>query len=308
MRLLLKHPARHYVYYLLTRRLHTVTELLEEMGVLGLPVPGDESGLEQLGSEVLRVRATLMLPVPFNPRDKTPTPETLTVLRALRIHDIWRQPAAVLKATEILGEPRIRHLLELLLFGPLTAAAIADRIAARFGLPQDAMNAAVVRAYAHYFWDVNALDPGQWRNFVTMHYPSVATEYHAALSASRSRAGAAFVIAVADRDYQSLSPADRYEAASTMAFGMLMHHGLSCDGATGRVYAAAMALNMMRVADEQLALHRGASTDLIDELRRLGTVYDREKPLRITDATYINRPALLADSKVIDVPDDPGNP
>lgn len=303
MALALKHPARHYLLYLLSTRLYDVKGVLAAMGELGLPVPTDVFDLENLTLEILRVRATLTFPIPFNPQAAAPTPATTAWLKRWRVQDVWRGHKAVAAATELLAEPTIRHMLELLLLGPLSASAIAQRLADRFDLPSHAMHAGVVRAYAHYFWDVDALDPGQWRHFIEVHCKGSRVEYVAALQAPRSRAGAAFVIALADKDPQALSPADRYEAASTMAFGMMMHHALAEAPSTGRTYAAFTALNMMRMADEQLALHRGASSDLISQLERLKPIYDPGTPLRITDAPYIQRPVLESQNpEVVDAP------
>jgi hypothetical protein len=301
----IQHPARHYIYYLLSKRIYDAKAVISLMELLGLPVPSSDYELEPLVLEVLRVRATMTFPKAFNPRDTPPNEATLAWLRHWKIRDMWLGSPYLAAATDILSEPHVRHLVELLLLGPLSHNAIATRVAQRFELPKHAMNSAVVRAYSHYYWDPTSMDPGQWRIFIKRYYQSVATEYHAALQAPRSKAGAAFVIAVADKDPQSLSPADRYETASTMAFGMLMHHALDDSRTTGQTYAAFTALNMMRMADEELSKHRGASSDLIDELRRLETVYDKGEPLQITQAHFIHRPLLeVKSTEVTDANDE----
>lgn len=304
----IKHPARHYIYYLLSKRIHDAKGVLKAMQEIGLPVPNqdmDEYNFEELTLDILRARAGMTFPPSFNPRAKPLPVETLAWLQTWKLKDIWAGSPAVKAAIDLLSEPQVRLQLELLLLGPLTAGDIARRLADRYQLPPSAMSPAVVRAYGHYFWDATALSPAQWRKFLSVHYASTATEFTAALQAPRSAAGAAFVIAVADKDPQLLSASERYEAASSMAFGMMMHHALADDRSTGRTYAAFTALNMMRMADEELERHRGGSTDLIDELRKLKTVYDQQQPLKITEASYIQRPVLEAQNpEVVDAPDE----
>lgn len=297
----LKHPSRRYVLYLLSKQVHNAKGVIAQMEALGLHIPRGHDDFEDLTEEVLRRMRALNLPKPFEPRAAVLPVPTERWLRDHRLYDIWRGDPAVGTATELLAEPNVRHLLELLLLGPLSATAIARRVGERYGLPAHVMNPRVVRAYAHYFWDVDALDPGEWRTFIQAYCPRVAIEYKAALGAPRSRAGAAFVVALADRDPQQLSAADRYEAASTMAFSMMMQHSLHGNerATTGQTYAAFTALNMMRMADEQLTLHRGASTDLINELQRFRTIYDKRPVLKASDAEFIERRQL---EEVIDVP------
>lgn len=295
----IKHPARHYIYYLLSKRILDAKGVLQDLVDLGLPVPQVDFDFEPLVLEITRVKATMRFPAPFNPRATAPNVETLAWLKQWKVYDIWMGSSYVAAATDILAEPNVRHLLELLLLGPLSPQAIAERIVERFQLPPHVMNSAVVRAYAHYFWDLNALDPAQWRRFLHAHYAGVVTDYLAALQAPRSAAGAAFVIAVADKDPQLLDAAERYEAASTLAFRMMMHHALAERPTTGATYAAFTALNMMRMADLELDKHRGGSSLLIDELRRLRPVYDREPPLKITEAAFIQRPVLEAQVKEV---------
>jgi hypothetical protein len=302
----IKHPARHFVVYLLSKRIYDAKTVLRMMTDLGLPVPQEdyELGFEHLVTDILGTRAAMTFPENFRPRDAKLNDETLQWLRKWKIHDMWRRSPYVAAATDLLSEPQIRHLLELLLLGPLTASSIAERLIERFDLPPHVMNPSVVKAYAHYYWDPNAMNSAQWRQFLERHHKDSRNEYLAALSAPRSAAGAAFVIAIADKDPQLLSAAERYETASTMAFGMMMHHSLAGDGSTGHTYAAFTALNMMRMADEELSKHRGGSSDLLEELQRMRPIYDKQPTLQITQATYIQRPALEASTQeVIDVPD-----
>lgn len=304
----IKHPARNYIAFLISQRIYDTKGVVAKLSDLGLPVPNndfDRYTFQELTKDILRVRAEMTFPVGFNPRDNPRSDQTEAWLQRWRVRDMWAQTPATRVALELLGEAQIRHQLELLLLGPLDASSIAERISARFGLPFSSMNAAIVKTYSHYFWDSTAMNTAQWGAFIQTHYSASRFEFEAALSAPRNAAGAALTIAIADKDPQSLSPADRYETASAMAFGMLMMHSLSSEAGTGHTYAALASLNMMRMADDELAKHRGASVDLIDELRRLNTVYDKKKPLQITEASYIQRPVIDAQNpEVIDVPNE----
>jgi hypothetical protein len=292
------HPARHNIYYMLSQRVRDAKSILKELAEYGLPVPDDYEDVEQLTIDILRARQAMHFPIQFEPRAKTPNAQTLAFLKRWKILDMWRKSPFVGAATSILIEPQVRHELELLLLGPLTASAISKRLVERFDLPMFAMNPGVVRAYGHYYWNVHAMNPGQWRKFLHACYPDRALEYIAVLKAPRSEAGAALSIAIADKDPQQLGILHRYEAASTLAFGMMMHHALAEDGlATKHTYAAFTALNMMRMADEELEKHRGGSSDLISEMQKLRTIYDQTEPLKITQATFIQRPVLQVESE-----------
>ena len=289
----IRHPARHTIYYLLSKRVHSVKDILVELKNLELPVPVDYEDVQALTTDILRVRQAMQFPVNFEPRASSPNPGTRALLERWRIKDAWRASPFLGAATDVLFEPQVRHQLELLLLSPLSAASIAKRLSQRFELPTAAMNTGVVRAFAHYYWDVQSMDPAQWHKFLDDHYSEFEMEYELALKAPRSEAGAALVIAIADKDPQQLATVHRYETCSSMAFGMFMHHSLASAGKTTKhTYAALAALNMMRMADEELEKHRGGSTDLLHELQRIKTIYDRNQPLQITDATFIPRPVL----------------
>lgn len=299
----LRHPARHFIYYLLSRRIYDAQAVIKELEDFGLPVPhrifSDKelhhlevgSDFYVLARDVLRARVEMTFPAAFEPNKRVWSEETRLFLERWKIAGMWRSDRAVTTAIEMLTEPPIRTALELLLLSPLAARDIAHRLCVRFELEPNVMNAAVVRAFSHYFWDVNALDNAQWRNFVSVHRKHSSDEYLSMLAAPRSKSGAAFAIAVVDRDPQLLSATDRYEAASAMAFSMLMRQAVS--DKTGAPYAAFTALNMMRMADDELEKHRGGSSDLLTEFTRIRVLHDQQKPLSIIDVPYVQRPLAL---------------
>jgi hypothetical protein len=302
----LRHPARHFIYYLLSRRIYDATRVIEELEEFGLPIPKrmlHEKELRHLeigsdfyvlAQDILKARAEMAFPSGFEPNKRLWSDSTRTFLERWKIAGMWRSDRAVTTAIEMLTEPPIRTALELLLLSPLAARDIAHRLCVRFDIEPSVMNAAVVRAFGHYFWDVNALDSAQWRSFVNAHRALARDEYLSMLSAPRSASGVAFAIAVVDRDPQLLSASDRYEAASAMAFSMLMRQAVS--DKSGAPYAAFTALNMMRMADDELEKHRGGSSDLLAEFTRIRTLHDQARPTSIIDAPYVQRPLALLKS------------
>jgi hypothetical protein len=306
----IRHPARHFIHYLLSRRVHNTAAVIKQMKEFELPLPdrfyyGCEVRLKQgpaidpdrdgdfgaLCHQILKTRHEMEFPAEFEPHVRRPNAETSAFLRKWKIHDMWRGVPATHRAIEMLMDPPIRSALELFLLSPLAARDIAHRISQRFELDPATMDAATVRAFGHYFWDVNALSPSEWRLFVSSHRSSEREDYLSMLQAPRSVAGAAFSIAVIDRDPQLLPPVDRYRAASAMAFSMLMRQMAS--DKNGAPYAAHTALNMMRMADDELAKHEGASSELLAEFERIKTLHDTKRPLAITDAPFMQRRMLL---------------
>lgn len=67
------------------------------------------------------------------------------------------------QALEILNQPKIRYVLEVLLIGGLPVPLICEQVNRVYG---SALSTAVVELYAHYFWDRDNLGPEDWRSFL----------------------------------------------------------------------------------------------------------------------------------------------
>lgn len=287
----IKHPARHYLNFLLSRRIYGVDAAVEtarELGVTVLPKEVDAS----LHAELAVLRRKMVFPNPFNPSAADVSADTLTFLRKWGIFEAWRSTTFLNAAIDILEHAQLRYSLEILLLGPMSPLSIADRLRHRFELSERAMNAGVVRAYSHYLWDQDALNFAEWRNFLKLYYGDATPEYLRALQAPRSPAGAAFVIAIADKDSALLGAAERYEMASAAGFRMFMGHAFG-ESSSANTYAAFAALNTMKSADAELDKYRGGSVELIKELQRMEPIYDRSAPLSIRDMSFL-RPVLMA--------------
>lgn len=304
---MLKHPSRHYIHYLLSKRTLNTEQIIDHLDDLSLPLPRKAEELVNFTATVIRLRNKMLFPPGFDPK-KTPMEEgTRRFLSKYGISDIWVDDPFVGAATDILFEPMIRRVLQALLLGPLTPAAISSRIANRFGLPEHAMNVRVVKAYSHYYWDTSSLSIPEWRRLVTAWMGvdgddpkdtlELNSDYLAALNAPRSAAGAALVLALTDRSADSLSSVAMYTAIRDQGFNMFMGHALlSTRPSLQRTQAAFMAFQMVRGADEELTRHRGSTSELIDEFRRIETTYDSTKIDTVRDL-----PALRSDN-VVDIP------
>jgi hypothetical protein len=286
----ISHPSRHYTYFLLSRQVYDLKAVIKALDSLDLPVPKDGKDLDTFVAQLSRVRHAMRFPHDFNPTADIPNDETLAFLHRWKITDAWRNSPFLLRAMDVLWAPQIRRMLELLILSPLSARAIADRVASRFDLSHDLMNAGVVKAYKHYLWDFNAMDLASWREFIKQHYETSSLEFMAALQAPHNKAGVAFVLSIVDKDPRLLSAADRYEMCSSVGFKKFMQHAFGDSSSSRDTYAAFTALNIMRMADNELDRYRGASAEFIQELQRISPVYDNKPPLSISD--NLIRPSL----------------
>ena len=286
----ISHPTRHYTYFLLSRQVYDIKAVISTLQGMDLPVPKDGADVDNFVKQLLRVRAAMKLPPRFNPRDPMPNDETLDFLQKWGITEAWRNGEYLARALDLLWAPQVRRMLELFLLSPMSARGIADRIRQRFGLDETLMNPGVVRSYKHYLWNLEAMNFADWKTFLSKHYEEGAFEFLAALQAPRSSAGVAFVLAIVDKDPRLLSAADRYEMASSAGFSKFMQHAFSGSSSSRDTYAAFAALNIMRMADQELDKYRGANVEFIEELQRIKPIYDDKPPISITDG-YI-RPAL----------------
>lgn len=290
--LLLHHPARHYIHYLLSRRTLSIRNLLEHLGDLNFPLPQERAGIEDLVGDLQRLQKDMKIPAGFNPTDPNPNPATAAFFERWKVGAMWRRDPFVKHATDALMEPHIRRSLEVMLLGPLNVAAIANRLVDRWSMSPDVMNARVIREFSHYYWLYSSMNVSQWRNFFFTHYPKGDhSDLLMALNAPRTGAGAALTLAVSDRGADSLSSADAYNAFRNTAFVMYMQHATMERPSLARTQGAFFALQTFRMAEEELDKTRGASAELLEELRKMETVYDRGRVLTIREVPVL-RPLL----------------
>lgn len=288
----LRHPARHYIHYLLSRRTLSVKDLLQHLGDLNIPLPQERTAFNDLAGDLLRLQKEMKIPAGFDPTVENPNAATVAFLKNWKIGAMWRRDPFVDHATDALLEPHIRRGIEVMLLGPLSHQAIAQRITTRWGLSQDVMNVRVIREFSHYYWLYDSMNTMEWRNFFFTHYPKGDhSDVMMALQAPRTGAGAALTLAVSDRGADSLSTADVYNAMRNNAFVMFMQHATMEKPSLARTQGAFFALQAFRSAEEELDKTRGASAELLEELRKMETVYDRGRVLTIREVPVL-RPLL----------------
>ncbi len=299
---MLRHPSRHYIYYLFSKRTMDVVTIVQHLGELRLPVPQTADKLEQFVNHLTEVRRKMRFPAQYNPLDiNDPTRKFLC---RWKIAGMWERDEFVGKAADILFEPSIRRMLECLILGPLAVTDIAYMVQRRFGLQESAMNAQVVRAFMHYFWDDTALDQEEWRWFVYSWMHGFNDDFLTALNAPRSPAGAALTIAAADRGgSQSINPVSMYSAIRDQGFRMFMEHALHDKPGVSRTQGAMFALQIVTQAEEELEKRRGGSAELLEELHKIETVYDTTRVTTVRELPQIRK--SLPSPAVVDVEGEP---
>lgn len=288
----LKHPARHYIHYLLSRRSMSLKDVLQHLGDLNFPLPQERVEFSNLVGDLQRLQKEMKIPAGFDPTAENLNPATIAFLDKWKIGAMWRKDHFVDHATDALLDPHIRRSLEVLLLGPLNVGGIAHRVATRWGLSPDVMNARVIREFGHYYWLYNSMNASEWRSFFFTHYPKGDhSDLLMALNSPRTSAGAALTLAVSDRGADALSSADAYNTFRNCAFVMYMQHATMEKPSLARTQGAFFALQAFRMAEEELDKTRGGSVELLDELRKMETVYDRGRVLTIREVPVL-RPML----------------
>lgn len=299
---MLRHPARHFIYYLFSKRALNTEQVITHLDELRMPLPQDAKELTLFTARLIAERQKMRIPPNFDPIGERVNEETGRFMMEWKIYDIWRKDPFVGAASDILCEPLIRRMVEALLLGPLSPAAVARRVKERFGLPDNAMNVAVIKAYMHYYWDVSCMSMPEWRTAIKRWYPDTDNQdFLVAAMAPRNAAGAAVVLALTDRSADTLTPVARYQAMLDAGFNMFMGHALlQTHPSIQRTQGAFMAFQMVKMADEELAKHRGSSAELIEEFRRIDTLYDQRKLTTVQELPALKTPPSLSPT-IIDV-------
>ncbi len=279
---MLRHPSRHYIYYLFSKQTMDIATIVQHLGDMRLPVPQKTNELDEFIRSLRHARQNMRFPARFNPL--APDEDTTTFLERWKISGMWQKDPFVGQASDILNEPRMRRMIECLILGPLSVVDIATRVRRRFGLSETAMNPKVVRSFMHYYWDDTALSEEEWKWFAYSWIPGFNDDFLAAVSAPRNPAGAAMAINVADRGGgQSLNPVVMYAAMRDQGFKMFMEHSLHDKPGLTRTQGAMFALQIVMQAEEELSKHRGGSAELLEELHKIETVYDTRKIATVED-------------------------
>lgn len=281
---LLRHPSQHYIYYLLSRRTLDAAAIIQNLADLHLPTPQDAMKLKGFTDTLMTLREKMKIPAGFNPRAAKLNEETIEFLREWGIYGMWTGDRFTRTATDLLDEPQIRYMIEVMCLGPVSIPDIARRVQARFSLPPEVMNTRVITQYMHYYWNESLLDRNDWELVLRYQHRGKAEDHRLALAAPRTVAGAAMTVAVADRGGgHSINSVAMYSTIRDQGFRMFMQHAMSEAPTMNRTLGAAAALGIIVQSEEELSKHRGGTADLMQSLAKIETRYDEQRLLSVED-------------------------
>lgn len=290
----LRHPARNYIHYLLSRRTQKIKDVVEHLSEIEIPLPQDKNKLSEFLQTLIAIQKNMRIPAGFDPTAKLMNQQTVEFLARWKITSIWRKDEFTRRASDLLFEPDIRRHLQIMLLGPLTNINIARRICARWSLTENEFNPRVAREYSHYYWDPRSMDQAQWKSFLFNYYPKFTenTDYAVALSVPRTTEGAMLTMSLSDRGADAMTNAQIYTMMRNQSAVAFMQHALLERPSIQRSQSMLSSINTFKTAAEELDRHRGASAELLDELRKMEPVYDRSVVATIHDLP-IDRPVQM---------------
>lgn len=298
MILSLLHPAQRYIYYLLSRRNSKIKGILEHLSELQIPLPQDTDALVKFTGRLIALQKCMVLPPGFDPTAEVPNPQTAAFLNHWKIGSMWRRDPFVVRAEDILFDPHVRRSIEVMLLGPLTHVDIARRVCTRWGMPESALNPRVIREYSHYYWNYGVMNQSMWKDFLHSYFHRFAdnTDYAMALSVPRTREGAILALSMSDRGADAMSDTEMYTMMRNSTAVMFMQHALLERPSITRSQSVLSAITSFKMATEELDKHRGASAELLDELRKMEPIYDHGIVATINDIP-VRRPELPANTE-----------
>lgn len=303
------HPSRHYIYYLMSRRTMSTVDIIEHLKSMDLPVPRKEDEFNTFVDSLTATRKKMAVPSDFDPEQTPVNSSTSRFLKKWKIYDLSvRDPQCLRMMDLATNDFRLRQFLETLLLGPLQLHDVAARAQSYFGLSDRELNVGVVRAFSHYMWDYGGLSDEQWLGILYHGYNLPRYNLIQTLVGPRDSAGAALSLANAGVE-GSLASNAMYATARQGFFKMMMGHFTQNKVSVDNTQGAFMALQGLMNAEDRLDRHRGASAELLDELNRIETIYDKKKVPSIRDVPslkYALPPGRRYEAEIIKDEDDNG--
>lgn len=282
---MINHPARHFIYYLLSRRTNRAAVILDRLLDLGL-MPETPYYAKELARQILVAQKKVVPPSGFT-KDLSEE-KASAFLETWKIGDFWRRTPEIKQAKAILtGNPEVRRAIEIMLLGPISPSDIALRIQKRYGATSKEVNTAVVRLYGHYFWNIAAMSRSSWVSFLEMLVGDHdRTAYLAALQAPRSSSGVTLTLMYAERVEDEIDPVATYTTVRNLAFRQFMETSLTAHpkvSLLAKSQAALLSLQAMRAAEEELVRLRGVSNNaFLEQLQRFEHKLDHKLPVSAT--------------------------
>lgn len=272
----IEHPARHYILYLLSRRQYQVRDIFIRLMEQNFAMPEMEHEVLSLHRQIEKVRDELIFPPGYDPTDLSHR-GTAEFLRKHRIYDMWAMGPDIVSALDVLDTPSLRREVEIMLLGPLRYGDIAKRLLEFHGFELSQMNMSTIRAYAHYFWDIEGMPHTRWHDFLDN--IKTGADYLVAYKAPRSQVGAALSIYLATRGGVG-TPKEQimFRHVRDNCFAEFLK--VSSLRFPGMQKSASMQglVSALIQAQEQVDMRRGGSSEVLEELRRLESRFD-DRPL-----------------------------
>jgi len=150
------HPSEYWLKFLLSRKEHTFDEIstmCEMNGVGGVT-----------SEDLMYLRSVLAddEPVPFRAHDQRHK-QSMSYLRRHGIYEAWHRNKWMKDAIELLGDAKMRPLLETYILSPMRPDQAVRKLKTVTGRKID------VRTYdlfAHYFWRPDAMSVEEWGDFI----------------------------------------------------------------------------------------------------------------------------------------------
>jgi len=291
-----KHPSRNYINYLISKRSLGARDIWNQLVKLGLPAPVEASDLSlsavSIYIEKLRqLQSSTLFPPGYNPTDPKHAP-TIDFLKQKKIYDVWAKDPFVWRAFDLLDMPAVKRTVEIMLLGPLSYSAIARRVAKRYGLDLHIMNTRVVQCYAHYFWDFNALDKAEWMELLQKWIPGYTADYQASLQSPRTPSGAALSVWMADGSLEPLRDVTMMRVGRDQCFKHFLWTATTKHPSQSTAETMRACFEVICKAQEQIDMRQGGSAEVLDELRRIETVYDNN-PLTTALELPVERVSII---------------
>lgn len=151
-----KHPAEHYIRYLMLRDPAATMAMhvknLEDWGFLQ-PSQTYWGFLQQKMNE---------RPPAFDPANRLHMP-SMKYLRDMKVYDLFFPTEATEEAWNILSNPDQRYLVEQALMARLDLKSTAQKLNKRYGL---FLTADGLQAFNHFFWNVKQMTFDEWGRFL----------------------------------------------------------------------------------------------------------------------------------------------
>lgn len=151
-------PAEYFVRYLISKRdeassSETISAILDDHEIVYPGITYIEKLIERMSP----------FPEPFQavPSKKHKQEHLVTRqwLKKKGIHDLWYPTEHVQEAFKILGEPRVRALLEDLLLSPMRIEDVVQQANKHFDIK---LTIEGVATFRHYFWNKRLLTDDEW--------------------------------------------------------------------------------------------------------------------------------------------------